>query len=104
MGNELNKVAKKAGSIAGMAGCTVLMDINRKGIPITIDAGGNHMLEMAGGLALEPEAVATAAMVMRETCLEGLDKSFLIHEGLHEEIARLHVEDDRYDIAGFVFF
>src|SRR5208337_82194 len=81
----LHDSSVKAGAVSGMAGSPAeLFHLQKEGIVVTIQVGLLDDLQVAGGLALEPELFAGTGPEAGLPCLLGLGPAFGVHVGNHQ--------------------
>jgi hypothetical protein len=72
-------------------------DAHQHGVLVAIGGDFLHGEAVAGGLALEPELLARAAVEGGETGLDGAAEGFLVHVADHQDAAGIVILDDRRD-------
>ena len=66
-----------------MAGGPDLIDLCQQGIVVAVQGERFHILVMAGGLPLQPQASAASAVIGHESAVKCRLKGFLIHISQH---------------------
>ena len=88
---------------AGVAGDAAgLFHLEEEGVAVAVQADLPHPLDVAGGLALGPQAPARAGPVHGDAAAQGLGQGLSVHPGEHEHLAAVGVLGDGGDQALFV--
>ena len=87
----------EAAARARMAGCARLLDPQKNAVPVAVEGRGDDLLHVPARLALLPEALSRAAVIVGIACFKRLLQRFLVHVRLHEHFARRMILRDRTD-------
>src|SRR3954453_18547589 len=97
-----DQVGVEAGARAGVAGRTLLVDLEEHGVTVAVETHRDDVLAMAGGLALDPVLPAAAAPVRRAPGRQRGCEGFVVHPPEHQHLARVVLLGDRRHQPGVV--